>query len=594
MNRRFCLRGSRVLFFLFLIVSLNIHAQRAGGRDDTAVAVQYLNHIVDLIQKEKRDEAAAALVRAQDFKDVLSDIAYLLAVYRQERREFSRTDTVSALKEAIELNRWVFYSENHALHYMAEELIVFRDYKTAIGYLDRAEASGELARNTQMASDNACLRIQALGAMAYSDPQMAAAFRSSVLSAMDSFPRDPRPLFVFFQYARNRLPSHIDPRDGRGDPGDAYLMELVLRRFPFLLEENPALGWLAAQFIWDLEEARRLVGAYRSVRSPDPESIPIALNLGLIDDSTAINEIFNNDEDYGNIENKTINRAVLIDTYNLLRSEAGRHNFTSMLHSFTGVIAADQDNDDFFDTFVMYESGNVVSFNYYKTQDNFLDIFIYFKQSVPFLYEYIYNISKPAMTIVWERFPFVKTAEIKDEFFEFAPADFTFAPVSFITIGGSRDLDGLFFPVPQPENIDLTRYTLLSFCSNLERSSPEIEGAIETIRMNRGVLLQSVETLNGRQVSVTEFENGLPVIQHIDLDLDGRMETIRRFRRPPLDYIWTDFLDYRRLIASSESDWSGDGRHKTREVYQADGSVVYYFDMDGSGSWTHSETGNQR
>jgi len=53
-------------------------------------------------------------------------------------------------------------------------------------------------------------------------------------------------------------------------------------------------------------------------------------------------------------------------------------------------------------------------------------------------------------------------------------------------------------------------------------------------------------------------------------------------------------FDYRRLIESSESDWSGDGKFKTMEVYLPDGSVVYYFDMDGSGTWTYSETGNQR
>jgi len=72
------------------------------------------------------------------------------------------------------------------------------------------------------------------------------------------------------------------------------------------------------------------------------------------------------------------------------------------------------------------------------------------------------------------------------------------------------------------------------------------------------------------------------------------METIRRFRRPPPGYEPENILDYRRLIASSESDWSGDGTYKTKEVYLPDGSVVYSFDMDGGGEMNYSETGNKK
>jgi hypothetical protein len=83
------------------------------------------------------------------------------------------------------------------------------------------------------------------------------------------------------------------------------------------------------------------------------------------------------------------------------------------------------------------------------------------------------------------------------------------------------------------------------------------------------------------QISVTEFERGSPVIQYVDMDMDGRMETIRRFRPPSPDF--QENFDIRKLLASSESDWTGDGHHKTGEVYREDGSVVYTWDMDRSG-----------
>jgi hypothetical protein len=42
---------------------------------------------------------------------------------------------------------------------------------------------------------------------------------------------------------------------------------------------------------------------------------------------------------------------------------------------------------------------------------------------------------------------------------------------------------------------------------------------------------------------------------------------------------------------SSESDWSGDGTFSTAELYQEDGSVVYTFDADGSGTQIQMKNG---
>jgi len=132
---------------------------------------------------------------------------------------------------------------------------------------------------------------------------------------------------------------------------------------------------------------------------------------------------------------------------------------------------------------------------------------------------------------------------------------------------------------------------LVSFCSSIQRPSVEFDGATEELFLEKGIVLHASETFEGKQISVTEFNKGSPVIQRLDMDMDGRMETIRRFYRA--DYLWSDLDDtfnYRRLIASSESDWTGQGAYKTGEVYQKDGSVVYSWDADGSGEMNYSET----
>jgi hypothetical protein len=587
----------------FTAVCFNIQAQTTA-RDDSQAAQQYVQWIQQALDEQRWEEALTAAQRAMDFSGVSSDIPYLLAVIQSHFKNTIRQYIViDNLQKAIETNRWVKYNEVHALLLRARMFVSMRDYHNALISLDQIDASDSYTVST--GADAMILRLLALRGMAggkepgYDYIYALAQFRSNVLLAMDRFPRDPRPLRIFFEYAHNRKPQQSELPEG-----DINLLELALRRLPFLQEIDPELAWMAAPFMRNIDDARRSAGSYRSGSlsleknfKPNPASVPVALNLGLIDDKIAIEELFNiTAED----ETPVIKKDIIVDTYKLLRSEEGRDLFTRKLLSFTGFIIIDDDNDGFIENIVHYRTGFIdylidyVSHNVFDLKINFaLDndpekISVFIVRNAP---SYGQDATR-LISLQWERYPFVKQAELENETFTFGPAVFNYAPVDFIELGGSDKLSGLLYPALAHQYITLTYHTLLSFCSSYSRPSREIDGATETIYMDRGVILKVIETLNGRQVSVTDFEKGLPVIQHIDLDLDGRMETIRRFRRPPLDYVWEDSLDYRRLIASSESDWSGDGFYKTMEVYLPDGSVVYYFDMDGSGEMNYSETGN--
>jgi len=61
--------------------------------------------------------------------------------------------------------------------------------------------------------------------------------------------------------------------------------------------------------------------------------------------------------------------------------------------------------------------------------------------------------------------------------------------------------------------------------------SAEFEGGVEQFHLERGLPIRAEVTLNGRVVSVTEYENGSPITQRLDLNLDGYMDTVRRFCR---------------------------------------------------------------
>ena len=603
-NRRVTLGASVTLRFLFFLIigSAGLYAQSMDViRDDSQIARQYFIWAQQAVDEGRWSEALAALERASDFSGVSSDIFYLLAVARL-REGKGMQSALEALDNAIEINRWINYSENQALLLKAEQLIVMRNFYGVLDVLGKISES-EVSFSSDMAAEIAMLRLLSYRGLALgADVQALARFRSLLMAAMDRYPRDPRPLRIFFEYARNRNPEPPPSMPLR--ESDLNLLDLALRRLPFLLETDPELAWMASPFIRDDDEARRLVASYRSGGlyragvenfKPSYNSIPIALNLGLIDDFTAAEELFAvSDENDRFAANgmPVLDETIIAGVYRLLRSEEGRVFFTQKLLGLTGVIVADDDRDGYIDRRAHYSSGAVRKLEFTANQNNDINFIVSFDiNGVPVSAECPVSGRNTRARLQWERYPSVREAALDKEFFQFRPADFQFAPVAFITLGGSNNLEGLELPVPSYNNINLTYRSLISYCEGFRRPSSEFEGAMEQIFLERGIPYQAVETLNGRVISITEFEMGAPVIQRLDFDLDGRMETIRRFRRPTPDFMYT--FNLRSLIASSESDWSGDGRYKTMEVYQPDGSIVYLYDMDGSGEINYSETGTR-
>ena len=574
-------------FFIFNVFIVNVRGQDIP-RGDEQIARQYIEWSLEAIKEDRWSDALSALELAADFADVSSDVSFLLAVARSHENK-SRTSVVEALDRAIEIKRWEKYGENEALLLKTEQLVAMRRYNDAFECL-----AGLAEPSPEKNNDAAVLRLLALRGQAAdkNDAQIFALFRSLVLVTMDRFPRDPRPLRVFFEYARNRKPEPSDLPES-----DINLLNIALRRLPMLLETDPSLAWMAAPFIRDTEYARRLTSSYRAGSlfrekpenfRPEQASIPAALHLGLIDDSMAVEELFTGQD------SAVLDRNVIEQVYKLLRSEEGRELFTQKILSFTGVIETDDDFDRYADSRAQVSSGVIRQIAFDTEQNNLFDFIIAFgADGVPVSAMAHVAGYKEKAAVKWERYPFVENVTLGREEFQYGPADFNYAPVEFSQIGGSDNLAGLSFPFPLYRNIPLAYRTFIIFCSSFSRPSVEFKGGRETFFMERGVPLMAVETvsggkMDGKNASVTEFQNGLPVVQRLDLDLDGRMETERRFRRPQGDF---SPLDYRSLIASSLSDWSGDGKNKTGELYLPDGSVVYSWDMDGSGEMNYSETG---
>jgi tetratricopeptide (TPR) repeat protein len=552
---------------------VGIYSQTPGNWGDGEVAQQYVRWAQKAIAEGRWGEALTGLERAADFASVSSDISYLLALARFHEGG-RRSRILESLDRAIDINRWVSYKAEQALLLKAEQFIGMYDYSSALAVLEQI---GESA-------DSTMLRLQALKGMAEGggaagsfDPVILAKFRSLTVSAIDRYPRDPRPLRIFFEYTRRKK---LGPQTD-----DVNLMELALKRLPFLLEADPELAWIATPFIRDIETARRLVASYRAEAAwPNPGSITAALNLGLINDKYAVEELFSG---FATNERPVIDKDMIVEIGELLRSEEDRDFFTQKLLSFSGVITNGEDGG-YSESRAFYSAGVIVEIIFDWNRDGVTDLIVSFgTDGVPLnARQRVQGVLPPAV-VQWERYPSIRQVTLSGETFLFRPSEFQFAPVYFISLGGSKRYAGLDYPVPDRQNVGLTRRTLVSFCESILRPSVEFDGALERIFLERGIARQAVETMNEKRISVTEFEKGAPVVQYLDIDLDGRMETIRRFRKPGPDFENTfNFWD---LVQSSESDWTGEGKYKTAEMYLQDGSVVFFYDMDGDSVMDYSE-----
>jgi hypothetical protein len=71
---------------------------------------------------------------------------------------------------------------------------------------------------------------------------------------------------------------------------------------------------------------------------------------------------------------------------------------------------------------------------------------------------------------------------------------------------------------------------------------------MEVVELNQGIPVRAREYAGDLMVSETEFLRGRPQLQRLDLDLDGRIDTVRRFSRnyraAELEELWDYDRDF--------------------------------------------------
>ncbi|MDR2797689.1 MAG: CDC27 family protein [Treponema sp.] len=576
------MRGYRVVVVLGVILVFTIpgHTQNTPGKGDGAIAEKYLAWAQRAMNQGRWAEALVGLERGRDFSDASSDMAYLLALVRFHEGK-PLAEVLEAVQQALETRCWHAYTPDAARLLEAETLIQLRRYADALNILARVSPSVE----------GIYLKLRALQGLGNRE-----AFSRLMVEALNTYPRDPRPSRLFLSLAQYWQPAEAEE----------YLVSLVLKRLPLLLEADEDLAYLAAPFMRDIGEARRLVGAYRGVHRGVAGSIAPALNLGLIDGRTAVDELFSPSTEK---ETNKLDKALLSAIWKLLRNYEEQDRFRNNLVQFSGFITEDADKDGYSESKVQYEEGMLCLYTYDGDQDGLPELTVFFESGVPVraevagMPEFSYQTGPFAapltaqeqrmVTIQWEQYPAVGTAQMEGVQYQLKPFEFFFLPIYFKRL----ESGGLWYPEREPFTRGISRRMLIADTLFIERPSREFAGALERVEFDQGIPQRAWEFLDGRIISTTEFYQGRPQMQRIDLDVNGHLETIRRFRPsgdvPPNNASPLDQLFFGSRIEVSESDWDEDGLFEYEEqyVYAHEGEepdptiekVLRFWDIDRDG-----------
>ncbi|MDR3342621.1 MAG: hypothetical protein LBT14_07535 [Treponema sp.] len=593
---------SVMVLYLYLLGAVSYAREVDDGplkRGDAGMAAKYIDWAVAAIDGGRWAEALGALERGADFADVSSDIAYLLARARAHENK-PQGMVLAAIKGAVGTNQWTRFSLDEARLFEAETLIRLRRFAEALHIL----------RMLPPGADMAYLRLRALRGSATRET-----FCAAMAETMEAYPRDPRPVQLLFEYLADRLP----------EGSEQELVSLALRRLPVLLEADRELAYGAVPFIQNIEDARTILAAYRGVSGVNrisPASIPMALYLGLIDENQALDELFPPPSRFMAASTVTLDKALLQSVWSLLRHDEGRDRFWRNLLPFTGVFIEDTNKDGYHDAWVTYQDGMITGYSYDPDQDGLPEVTVSFMAEVPVQATVVVlpeageePVSRPANPVVypvrdadrakvevqWEIYPAVLAVKAGDIRYTARPFEFFFAPVRFRTLFESS----FRYPEWDAQGGTLSIRRVLFSADFAERPGKEMEGTIERVELDRGIPHKARTFLDGRLVSETAFALGRPTIQRIDLDVDGRLETVRYFHRDIVDsapeptlYKAMDYIEY---LEASESDWDGDGIFEYGEQYvfkhdadsgsQATASVVRSWDMDKDGRREYTKNG---
>jgi len=545
-------------------------ASPAGPEDVESPIAVFVRTAAERAAMGDWDGATRIIAGAVDTDSPGSDALYFAALAVLRTRDDAGA-ALSLCEASIASGTFSLYGRGDAVDLEASLLARLRRYEDCLRLLQETSGDGAGALDPEQ------YRLKALSYLGLG--RQAEAVRE-LREAADRFPADPRFPQLYFERMAAGNPS----------PGSHALGDLFIRRLAPLADRDPALLVLAAPCILDSRQREDAIRAFRAQGGRSARATLEALRYGIIGDEAALNEFF-----AGSYPVFLSDLGSLVD---LLGTATGRQRLSSLLGAYTGRILVDRDGDGYAEETALYSAGRLVSWKGDEDQDGLAELSMSFNEGVPA--DLVVVLEDCRVEARYANYPYVGSLEFvpakacaglaslvrpadavdgmdsggglegrADETYYFAPEAFILRPLSLQAFPAASDpamfVPGLL-PMPSP-----TRTAAAGAALRLEST---VSGIKDRIDLDRGIPLRRTRYAGGKPYAILDYARGLPGIERVDADGDGRFEMQRGYL-PGADASDAS-------IAWARIDADGDGIFEYRE------EMTFPFrkewDLDSNGS----------
>jgi hypothetical protein len=534
---------------------------RVGSSDRSAASASIVRAQLDEARRAASlgdwSGASAFLAEAVARDQGDADVQYLLALSSVKRKE-PLAEALGSLDAALASGRFFYYSKRDVSLLKAEVLVRERRWKEALDALGGASADA--------GADPAYRIIRARALAGLGDwPD----FLSELAIGLRRYPDAVALPRLFLERAAS-LPA---------SPAARELADLILGRMSRYVASDPELPLLAAPLMGELQARIEATLAFRASGGSSATATLRALEYGLIDEAAASAELLSG--------SYAFSLADLNSLFALAGSPAGREAVRAAFSAWAGRVSVDSDRDGIAEASFSMDRGLIGDWEMDSKQAGRIDMRISFSEGLPTEARLLRGgLEIDALYAGYPKLASMSFVEAsRKRIYSFAPEALSYAPLALRLFAGSGRT-AVYLPYPAPADEPGERA-----CAAAALSLEVEEGGRRTlVVLDKGLPLRATTYEGGRILSITSYSRGLPLLERIDADGDGRFESEKTFTgkagsgqddsvlRTDADGDGVyEYSEQSSFPFRKEWDFDGDGSVDAVQYLQRDGSTVQEF-----------------
>ncbi len=516
------------------------------------------------------EEAYSLVLTGLEYDTSIPDLWYLKALLLS-RQNGSLYEIRNAAQSALSVSPWLYYTYDAARILTAQVLVKTGEVEKSLEILN--------AKPLILTGDAEYIRAEAF----YKLSQERKA-REVIANARKSFPNDSRFPLLFFTYERFTYDEK--------DPYYNELLQNLLKMTDNWKIYNTDILLFASYFLENPQKERYLK-EYRLSEKKNPLYIAAFLEVGLLSEQEAVNELFA-------VAEKQIDGSVFFEILSLIKSTDSLLSIAENLETFSGTLLFDENRDKEYDFNVVYKYGRPYSITYDENSDGLPNWYSELDYGNPVKL----NFYEQNVELYYSRYPYISNVLLLDDKetmeIQLIDGSVDWKPFSMEQI---PIINNLVFYLPSLENNTefISRNLFLQNASEILVIDGENDDRAIRFSMRDSLPKTSVYTRNGNPYAYGFFEDGLLIFRNVDNDKNGSYELSEMYSfSPDASKVYLNASQsqamYKELFGSLEAneglfvtkviaDTNENSITDFMEEYLEDGAVITSWDSNEDGLW---------